>query len=154
MQQAHKSSTTTILTYPTLSKSRTHMNSNTILHTESSDEEAHPPKLLVTRPNVSRFSQTTLSDLELAVKFIKEADYLVISAGAGLSASAGLDYTSEELFARLYPTMHKLGFRYMYQFIGHLPISEELKWGYLLTREQGTIQLGTDKSVQAAPQLG
>jgi NAD-dependent SIR2 family protein deacetylase len=73
------------------------------------------------------------AELELAIKFVKEADYLIISAGAGLSASVGLDYTSEAVFADLYPTMHALGFRCMYQFIGKLPISEELKWGYLLT---------------------
>jgi hypothetical protein len=74
-----------------------------------------------------------IDDLALAVQFVRRADYLIISAGAGLSASVGLDYTSEAVFARLYPAMHALGFRCMYQFIGRLPISEELKWGYLLT---------------------
>lgn len=74
-----------------------------------------------------------IDDVARAIRYVKEADYLIISAGAGLSASAGLDYTSEELFAQLYPTMHRLGFRCMYEFIGHLPISEELKWGYLFT---------------------
>ena len=34
-------------------------------------------------------------ELSQALKWMKDADYLLIGAAAGLSASAGLDYTSE-----------------------------------------------------------
>jgi NAD-dependent SIR2 family protein deacetylase len=70
--------------------------------------------------------------LSLAAKWLKDATDVLIAGGAGLSASAGLDYTSEDVFRRLYPAMHKRGFRNMYQFIGYTDWSPALQWGYLL----------------------
>ncbi|KAJ3288728.1 hypothetical protein HDU79_004618 [Rhizoclosmatium sp. JEL0117] len=61
---------------------------------------------------------------------IQNADYLIISAAAGLSASAGLDYTSEEVFKKHHAGMHKRGFRNMYQFIGFSDWEPKLQWGY------------------------
>ena len=40
-----------------------------------------------------------------AAEAIRSADALLIGAGAGLSAAAGYDFTSEERFARDYPGM-------------------------------------------------
>lgn len=65
---------------------------------------------------------------------------VLIAAGAGLSAAAGLDYTDQKLFKRLFPVMWTYGFRCLYHFIGYhskycpdgvTPWSNELKWGYL-----------------------
>lgn len=44
-------------------------------------------------------------------RLINDADRVVIGAGAGLSAAAGLDYNSEEFFAKLYPSFYKKGFK-------------------------------------------
>ena len=45
-----------------------------------------------------------------AAEAIRSADALLIGAGAGLSAAAGYDFTSEERFARDYPGMLQHGF--------------------------------------------
>ena len=45
-----------------------------------------------------------------AAEAIRSADALLIGAGAGLSAAAGYDFTSEERFARDYPGMLQYGF--------------------------------------------
>lgn len=42
---------------------------------------------------------------------INEADRIVIGAGAGLSASAGLDYNSEAVFADMYLPFHRKGYK-------------------------------------------
>ena len=44
-----------------------------------------------------------------AAEAIRSADALLIGAGAGLSAAAGYDFTSEERFARDYPGMLQYG---------------------------------------------
>jgi len=59
---------------------------------------------------------------------------VLISAGAGLSASAGLDYTSETVFKEKFPVMHQRGFRTMYEFIGFRDWTDDLKWGYLFSQ--------------------
>jgi NAD-dependent SIR2 family protein deacetylase len=78
--------------------------------------------------------------MEQAKLWIQEADYVLIAAGAGMSASAGLDYTDVELFRIMFPPMARVGFRNMYHFIGYhseycpdgvTKWSPELKWGYL-----------------------
>ncbi|KAI9352607.1 hypothetical protein BDR26DRAFT_849542 [Obelidium mucronatum] len=75
------------------------------------------------------------SQLESAKSLIQSADYLIVSAGAGLSASAGLDYTSESVFKKHHPVMHTRGFRNMYQFIGYSDWpSPALQWGYLFAQ--------------------
>lgn len=62
---------------------------------------------------------------------ISEASHVILSVGAGLSASAGVNYSSTEVFEQFFPDMAKRGYRCMYQFIGHSEWSDELKWGYL-----------------------
>ncbi|THX04217.1 A1pp-domain-containing protein [Aureobasidium pullulans] len=57
-------------------------------------------------------------NIQAARTIIQEADYLIISAGAGLSASAGLDYTSADLFSKHLPGFKKYGFRCLYDVFG------------------------------------
>ncbi|MFI5844508.1 NAD-dependent protein deacetylase of SIR2 family [Catenuloplanes sp. NPDC051500] len=65
-------------------------------------------------------------------RWIAEADRIVIGAGAGLSASAGFDYTDTRRFAELFPALHRRGLRARYQLIGtRLPAP--LMWGYWAT---------------------
>eukprot|EP00475_Leptophrys_vorax_P027976 TRINITY_DN4011_c0_g1_i1.p1 TRINITY_DN4011_c0_g1~~TRINITY_DN4011_c0_g1_i1.p1 ORF type:complete len:654 (+),score=166.46 TRINITY_DN4011_c0_g1_i1:230-2191(+) len=72
--------------------------------------------------------------LALAVKWVREATDVLVAAGAGLSASAGLDYGSEEVFKKHFPAMYKRGFRKMYQFIGFHDWTPALEWGYYMTQ--------------------
>ncbi|GLE04981.1 hypothetical protein PINS_up013965 [Pythium insidiosum] len=69
-----------------------------------------------------------------ARKLIDEADYVLVSAGAGLSAAAGLDYTSEELMKKLHGPLQKVRpqLRTLYSTIGFSQWSTKLMWGYLL----------------------
>ncbi|RDW88116.1 hypothetical protein BP6252_00148 [Coleophoma cylindrospora] len=75
--------------------------------------------------------------LQLASTWLKEADTLIISAGAGLSASTGLDYTSTTLFSRHFPAFLQYGFRRLYDLFGpyNWP-SPQIKWGYYFTHLQ------------------
>ncbi|KAJ1568317.1 hypothetical protein HK096_006913 [Nowakowskiella sp. JEL0078] len=82
--------------------------------------------------NQEATEMTIESKIQCAVKWIKGADRLLIAAGAGISASAGLDYTSEEVFKKVHPAMHRRGFKRMYQFIGYTDWTPSLQWGYLL----------------------
>ena len=65
-------------------------------------------------------------------KWLTKTDAILIGAGAGLSADAGIDYNDEVSFAKKYPELHRMGFRskYMMMGVGNLP--QELHWGYLL----------------------
>lgn len=66
-----------------------------------------------------------------AQKWIREADTLIISAGAGLSAATGLDYTSPALFAKYFPAFVPLGLNRLYDVFGFQEWdSPAQKWGY------------------------
>ena len=68
--------------------------------------------------------------LDQAAALIADADYLLIAAGAGLSAAAGLDYTSEAVMKKHHPNLYKQGVRTMYSMIGRSDLPEPLVWGY------------------------
>lgn len=69
-----------------------------------------------------------------ATKWLKEADNLIISAGAGLSAAAGLDYTSPALFDKHFKPFKKLGLSTLYSvFDFHRWPSTRHEWGYYFT---------------------
>ena len=71
-------------------------------------------------------------NIEVAKSWLQNADYLIISAGAGLSAAAGLDYTSTSLFETNFPTFLRYNLQRLYDVIGfrHWP-SPLVKWSYL-----------------------
>ncbi|THY13079.1 A1pp-domain-containing protein [Aureobasidium pullulans] len=72
-------------------------------------------------------------NIQAARTVIQEADYLIISAGAGLSASAGLDYTSADLFSKHLPGFKKYGFRCLYDVFGFQSWpSEQARWSYFM----------------------
>jgi O-acetyl-ADP-ribose deacetylase (regulator of RNase III)/NAD-dependent SIR2 family protein deacetylase len=72
--------------------------------------------------------------LTRAKQWLQEADYLIISAGAGLSAADGLDYTSQSLFSQHYPGLLDHGLRCLYDTIGFSAWpSAAVKWGYFFT---------------------
>ena len=84
---------------------------------------------------------TESNRLSIAADWIQQSSFVLIAAGAGLSASAinpqygvGLDYTSVAAFRHLYPRMTQLSsMRCMYDAIGKHDWSQELMWGYLFT---------------------
>ncbi|SEC37553.1 NAD-dependent protein deacetylase, SIR2 family [Streptomyces sp. 3213] len=62
--------------------------------------------------------------------WLREADRILIGAGAGLSAAAGIDYNDAASFTRDFPTLAARGFRTRYEMIGR-PLPPELHWAYL-----------------------
>lgn len=66
-----------------------------------------------------------------AAEAIINADAVLIGAGAGLSAAAGLDYSDEAAFAERFPGMLQYGARNQGQLMGYPFPDEALKWGYL-----------------------
>ncbi len=52
-------------------------------------------------------------------KLIKESDAILIGIGSGMSASGGLDYTSEEVFKKLYPNYHEKGFKFIFDAVSN-----------------------------------
>ncbi|WP_282153359.1 hypothetical protein [Ruegeria atlantica] len=74
---------------------------------------------------------TALNTVEMAAETLKDADAVLIGAGAGMSAAAGLDYTDEVAFANRFPGMLQYGARNQYQMMGFPFKDEALKWGYL-----------------------
>ncbi|EJD50775.1 appr-1-p processing enzyme family protein [Auricularia subglabra TFB-10046 SS5] len=72
--------------------------------------------------------------LSVARQWLSQAPFLVISAGAGLSAATGLDYTSQELFSKHFPGFATLGLRRLYDAFGPTAWpSSGHKWGYFFT---------------------
>ncbi|KNC52114.1 appr-1-p processing domain-containing protein [Thecamonas trahens ATCC 50062] len=74
------------------------------------------------------------------------ADGVLVTCGAGLSAAAGVDYTSAEVHARFFPDMVARGYTNMYQYIGGAPRDPAVKWGYL-ARQVKEVRFGTDMIV-------
>lgn len=70
-------------------------------------------------------------DIQQTCTLLRQAECVLIGAGAGLSADAGIDYTDPVSFAQLFPAMVKRGFRTRYQLMGYNGWSPALKWGYL-----------------------
>ncbi|KAJ5774820.1 hypothetical protein N7457_009716 [Penicillium paradoxum] len=69
--------------------------------------------------------------LQKAHLWLEQADNLIISAGAGLSAATGLDYTSTALFAKRFPAFRAKGLQRLYDVFGFNGWdSEAQKWGY------------------------
>ncbi len=69
-------------------------------------------------------------DIDLARTWIQNADYVLFTAGAGLTAAAGINYADTTLFAREFPAMLQYGFSAQYQFIGFSDWTPDLQWGY------------------------
>lgn len=71
--------------------------------------------------------------LERAFALIKEADIILIGAGAGASTAAGLTYSGERFFSNFSEFIEKYGSMYMTDMYaaGFYPFpTQEAKWGY------------------------
>lgn len=68
--------------------------------------------------------------IKLASTYIKNADYILIGAGAGLSSAAGLTYSGKRFEENFKEFIDKYGMTDMYS-AGFYPFpSEEARWGY------------------------
>jgi len=68
--------------------------------------------------------------MQQIAQWLTESDRVLIGAGAGLSAAAGIDYTDQVGFAERYPSLVKRGLRAAYQMIGYSELPEAAFWGY------------------------
>ncbi|OBS25947.1 hypothetical protein FPOA_06480 [Fusarium poae] len=72
--------------------------------------------------------------LQVARDWLRSADAVLVTAGAGLSAAEGLDYHSRDLFKKNFPGFLEFGLTSLYSVFGYngWP-SEEYRWGYFFT---------------------
>ncbi|KAH8202934.1 hypothetical protein TruAng_002880 [Truncatella angustata] len=69
-----------------------------------------------------------------ARQWLLSADAILISAGAGFSASDGLDYTSQALFSKHFPGFKKYGLTTLYSVFGFSDWpTEQDRWSYYFT---------------------
>ena len=70
--------------------------------------------------------------LRRALEAIQDADYLLVSAGAGPSAAAGLDFGSQDVMDMLHPNVRRAipCFRTLANMIGFRRWDDSLKWGF------------------------
>jgi NAD-dependent SIR2 family protein deacetylase len=103
---------------------------NTHTHTPASTEQYQPPTL---HQQLSPHPHLSLSLLK-ARTWLSQSTTLIISAGAGLSAATGLDYTSPTLFATHFPAFLPKGLRKLYDVFGYTGWDSPVqKWGYYFT---------------------
>lgn len=62
---------------------------------------------------------------------LTRAQCVLVAAGSGLSAAAGINYTDTAYFAENFPGMVRRGFRMQAELMGYSAWSRALKWGYL-----------------------
>ena len=82
--------------------------------------------------------------LEQARQWLGESGRVLIGAGAGLSAAAGIDYGDTATFARLFPAFVRRGFRAQYQLIGYSGLTPAQHWGYWSTHVEH-VRFGEDE---------
>ncbi|PSW06765.1 NAD-dependent protein deacetylase of SIR2 family [Photobacterium lipolyticum] len=63
-------------------------------------------------------------------ELIQSADAVLIGAGAGLTAAAGINYTDTKKFADIFPGWVKKGFTMQYQLMGYPYWTQVEQWGY------------------------
>ncbi|KAJ8112127.1 hypothetical protein OPT61_g5435 [Boeremia exigua] len=103
------------------------------IYTQKLSRLQQPWQLLSPRPLSPKVLQVEGSSLESARKWIASSDTVIISAGAGLSAADGLDYTSKTLFKKNFFSFTEMGLDTLYSAIGFDFPSEEDKWAYFFT---------------------
>lgn len=72
-----------------------------------------------------------MENIEKLHQALESADYVLIGAGAGLSAAAGLSFADEKAFKRDYPALWAQGVHSDYQTFSYKGWLEGQRWGYL-----------------------
>ena len=83
----------------------------------------------------SVMTEETARAIERLAHELGAAERVLVGAGAGFSAAAGLSYFDHEAFAKHYPAMAQRGFLFAYQLVGRRDDEWSLgrKWAYLAT---------------------
>ncbi|MCY6369261.1 Sir2 family NAD-dependent protein deacetylase [Clostridium ganghwense] len=81
--------------------------------------------------NILEYFKT--NNIKKVFKNLEKADCVLIGAGSGLSAAAGIDYTDTKSFAKDFPQLTKKGFSCHYELMGYTNWSKEEQWAYLAT---------------------
>lgn len=92
-------------------------------------------KVIDTNTHTALYQQPTLPPTLLKARaWLTQATTLIISAGAGLSAATGLDYTSPTLFSKHFPAFKSKNLHTLYDVFGYNGwTSPAQKWGYFFT---------------------
>ena len=69
--------------------------------------------------------------IDQLARLLRQADHVLIAAGAGMSVDAGFDYANEASFVRRYPRLAARGVRCRYHTFGYPWPSEAVQWGHL-----------------------
>ena len=79
--------------------------------------------------------EQSLHNIDLLRNELEHADRILVGAGAGLSASAGLSYLDEAVFLEHFPEMYALGYRCQYELVGMKDEEWSVgrKWAYWAT---------------------
>lgn len=79
--------------------------------------------------------EQSLHNIDLLRNELEHADRILVGAGAGLSASAGLSYLDEAVFREHFPEMYALGYRCQYELVGMKDEEWSVgrKWAYWAT---------------------
>ncbi|HIF9341058.1 TPA: hypothetical protein ACX6RU_001118 [Photobacterium damselae] len=80
--------------------------------------------------NAKVLDQETISSV---LALLSQTDAILIGAGAGLSAAAGLNYLDQDQFAQIFPGWVKKGFTAQYQLMGYPYWTQLELWGYYKT---------------------
>uniref|UniRef100_A0A7S0XKA2 Protein-ADP-ribose hydrolase n=1 Tax=Erythrolobus madagascarensis TaxID=708628 RepID=A0A7S0XKA2_9RHOD len=95
---------------------------------------------------LERKREAVRSHCAAAARELRKADVVMVTTGAGLSAAAGIDYTSRELFRELYPDMLRSSqMRCMYDIMSPAAPRDDPPrlWGYLC-RQVEHVRFGTE----------
>ena len=79
--------------------------------------------------------EQSLHNIGLLRNELEHSDRILVGAGAGLSASAGLSYLDEAVFREHFPEMYALGYRCQYELVGMKDEEWSVgrKWAYWAT---------------------
>lgn len=92
-------------------------------------------KVIDTNTHTALYQPSPLPPTLLKARtWLAQSTTLIISAGAGLSATTGLDYTSPTLFAKHFPAFKSKNLHTLYDVFGYNGwTSPAQKWGYFFT---------------------
>lgn len=96
------------------------------------DSSAQAVSGLTTNVPPASSSAIYLKHLEIIKQWLNDAEYLIITAGNGLSTAAGLDLTSQLFFRQQFSTLSGLGFTSIAETLPETDWpSEHLRWRFL-----------------------
>ena len=71
-----------------------------------------------------------MDKIQTLYRAMAESDYLLLGAGAGLSAAAGISFADEKAFAQAYPVLWQKGIHSDYQTFSYRQWPPEQQWAY------------------------